>query len=326
MGAQVQKSGFGWLWFAALAGGLWGFYGVFTALASPQLHHQSELIFLYVCRVYAVIGLPYAMWMILSGRDHGEATAKGIAFGIGGGILAAIGALAVINAVRITKNPVAVMAMVFALAQGFNFLYSLIFQRPTERIRAIFLFGIVMLGFGSWIVQQYKPGALSGKTVELSTDWLLYTVAAAACWGTYGANVRMSTKHSKGSHYIPLACVSASYALFGEGMSDYFVIFPTEHWNLIGCLLAICVGFSGLGGAIFAIRGNSCADSPGPVTVMPLLFAIAAVVNSVVTIGLMIAKQGAMSLHPMLLVGLLVLLAGGYIVPKYSPIKPPAKK
>ena len=280
----VQK----WLAFAFLAALFWGSYGTSAKASGLAFHHASELTFLYVCLAYTVLGIPGTMAYMKS--DHGGGWTVGCRkWGLIAGNAGALGALFVILAIKFGGNPLVVMALVFGLAQVFNFLFTWAlgnFKMPRTP-NAKFYTSFPVLIASTWAVQQFKPGAPSTIKMDFGL-WMLFTLMVAICWGLYGVSARTSVMKSKsapsdhGSHIKPLFWVSLVYAFYGIATLGYVISMNVfEKHTPSGAGLGFLVGICGLVGAAFVIPANSVKGSPGPGTVMAVVFATASAVNAI---------------------------------------------
>ncbi len=211
-------------------------------------------------------------------------------WGIGAGLSGALGALFVVWAIKAGGLSVIVMALVFGLAQVFNFLFSwLLFglkQQPNWKFGASFL-GLVA---GSAVVQLFRPGATMATIGFEFGWWLLFSLGTAICWGAYGMCARTAVAHTKhdpknpqehGSHFQPLFWVSATYGVFGISTLLYIAIDGTpDVFTATGAQLGFLTGVLGLAGAAMVIPANSVKGSPGPGVIMAVVFASAAIVNA----------------------------------------------
>lgn len=279
-----------WLLFAVFAAGAWGNYGVAARGAGDAFHHHAEWTFLMVCAAYALLGIPFSITPKILGKDHGLWTKPGAVWGIGAGLCGAVGALCVIWAIAAGGVSTAVMALVFGLAQLFNFLFSWWlagkFSRPAN---VWFWASLPVIMLASWGVQQFRPGTTFDGAMKFEPGWwLLFTLGTALCWGGYGVCARTALAKTKaspkdhGSHFIPLFWVSCTYAVFGVGTLVYIAVAgKPDVFTAKGAGLGLLTGLAGLLGAAFVIPANGVKGSPGPGTVMAVVFACAAGVNAV---------------------------------------------
>lgn len=278
-----------WLVFAVLAALFWGSYGTAAKASGMAFHHASELTFLYVCLAYTMIGIPWTLSRMSS--DHGGHWTAGCRnWGIGAGNVGALGALFVILAIKSGASPLVVMPLVFGLSQGFNFGFTWAFGKfklPRTPNFKFYLSFPAMIAC-TWAVQQFKPGA-PGAAVNMDFGiWMVFTLLAAICWGLYGVCARTAVMKSKlspsdhGSHIKPLFWVSLVYAAYGMLTLAFLLgVDGFEKHTIAGASLGFLVGVCGLVGAGFVIPANSVQGSPGPGTVMAVVFATASVVNAI---------------------------------------------
>lgn len=117
-----------------------------------------------------------------------------------------------------------------------------------------------------------------------SRIWIFFVALAGLCWGTYVPFVAAGGKELKSS-YASLLCVGVAYfliaILFPLGIFWARGKFPT--FNASGTFLATMAGVAGALGALCVILATF--EFKGPrIFVAPLIFAIAPVVNTVVSL------------------------------------------
>lgn len=117
-----------------------------------------------------------------------------------------------------------------------------------------------------------------------SRIWILFVALAGLCWGTYVPFVAAGGKELKSS-YASLLCVGVAYFLIA-------VLFPLAmFWargkfpafNVNGTILATGAGVAGALGALCVILATFEFGGPR-IAVAPLIFGVAPVVNTVVSL------------------------------------------
>lgn len=117
-----------------------------------------------------------------------------------------------------------------------------------------------------------------------SRIWIFFVALAGLCWGTYVPFVAAGGKELKSS-YASLLCVGVAYfliaILFPLGIFWARGKFPTFNTN--GTILATMAGVAGALGALCVILATFEFNGPR-IFVAPLIFAVAPVVNTVVSL------------------------------------------
>ena len=144
----------------------------------------------------------------------------------------------------------------------------------------------------------------------------------AICWGVYGPVLHIG-RESMHSALRPLMCVGAAYFLIA-------VIVPlgllgplgdAGSWTISGVLWGFAGGSLGALGALGTILAFNLGGKP--FTVMPVVFGLAPVINTLTTSLL----QGLplRDLSPFFLAGMLIVGVGAATVLAFAPRHPPAK-
>ena len=148
--------------------------------------------------------------------------------------------------------------------------------------------------------------------------WLVFVLGAALTWGAYGPALH------KGRAGFPDAPTASLRALVCVGMAYFLVavIVPLgalwwqgklSGFTTSGSVYSIAAGILGALGAVCIIWAFKNKGSP--MIVMPLVFAGAPVVNSVITT---LTHKGS-AIHPLLYVGFVLALGGAFMVLRYMP-------
>lgn len=320
--------------FTVLGFAFWAHYGITAKFSSLGYHHASELTFVWVCAVYAVIGTGISLALMKIQKDDATFPYWSWHWAAVAGLVGAGGAVCVIKAMKV-GNPVFVMPLVFGPAQAFNAFFTRVLQGFKHRPNVWFWVGLAGLIAFSVMVQGMKSG--TGVEELEGGAWLIWTLIAAACWGMYGVASRLAVMHSAkasgghGSHLKVLLGVSIVYALFGlgawifglAGLSD-----PITAEALFGSgrgvAFGLLTGLAGLGGAAFVIPANSVPGSPGPIVVMAIVFMGAAGINALSTL---LWEWAYLDVSPHVTIPFIVSLIGlavsGGVFSLNSPNRPP---
>ncbi len=116
--------------------------------------------------------------------------------------------------------------------------------------------------------------------------WLVFAISAGLCWGTYVPFIQQGIR-GLGNPYSSFLCVGIAYVLiavlFPLGM---FMIGEQPRWNVSGISFATLAGAAGALGALFVIFANGSVprDSDYRLYIAPVIFALAPVINTVVSL------------------------------------------
>lgn len=114
--------------------------------------------------------------------------------------------------------------------------------------------------------------------------WLTYVVLAGLCWGTYVPLIAFGGKELK-SRYGAFLCVGLAYVLIA-------VVFPLARfwlgqekveWKSAGITFASLAGVAGALGALCVIFASAVAKPGDRIYIAPLIFALAPVINTLVS-------------------------------------------
>jgi len=118
--------------------------------------------------------------------------------------------------------------------------------------------------------------------------WLVYSIIAGLCWGTYVPLVHQGIQGLQRNSLGSFLCVGAAYFLIA-------VLFPigmfvsgekTPEWNAYGITFATLAGVAGALGALCVIFANR-ATPPGSdfrMYIGPVIFALAPLLNTVISL------------------------------------------
>jgi drug/metabolite transporter (DMT)-like permease len=115
--------------------------------------------------------------------------------------------------------------------------------------------------------------------------WLTYVVLAGLCWGTYVPLIAFGGKELK-SRYGAFLCVGLAYVVIA-------VVFPLARfwlgqekvdWKPTGITFASLAGVAGALGALCVIFATAVAKPGDRIYIAPLIFALAPVINTLVSL------------------------------------------
>ena len=118
--------------------------------------------------------------------------------------------------------------------------------------------------------------------------WLVYSVAAGLCWGTYVPFVQQGIRGLGNNSYGSFLCVGIAYFLIA-------VLFPiglfmmgekTPDWTASGITIATLAGVAGALGALCVIYANRSARGAPEyrLYIAPIIFALAPVINTLISL------------------------------------------
>jgi len=155
------------------------------------------------------------------------------------------------------------------------------------------------------------------KRAERFLEILLSIAIAMFSWGAYGPVLHRGQAAMGGSRLRPLICIGAAYFLIAVlvPMALLVPMGDTGNWHLGGTLWSLGAGSLGALGALGTILAFACGGKP--FTVMPVVFGLAPVINTLTTLGL--AHTPTTAISPLFLAGLLVVAVGAATVLVFGP-------
>jgi gas vesicle protein len=168
-----------------------------------------------------------------------------------------------------------------------------------------------------------KVAGLYHRWKPLSFRELLSVFASigltAICWGAYGPMLHKGQMKMGGSRMRPFLCVGLAYFLIAVLVPFVLLPIPTFQesyggWNLVGTLWSLGGGTLGALGALGIILAFNFGGKP--LFVMPLVFGIAPLINTFITV----AEEGtAAHLDPLFFASLMLAIAGAVTVLIFAP-------
>lgn len=369
----------------------WGNYGVL-------MHHGKESMgdalrpFVGVGFAYFAIAVVVPALLLWFRGEKGNWSRDGVILSIIAGAVGALGALGVILAFSFKAKPIYVMPLVFGGAPVINTLVTMAMTANIEKVKPIFLVGILMAALGGAGVLYFKPTEgpkvvpaveavnvafqAAGEAVEATTVTPEVTagtpdvpagtagtpeitsgsadasgeaaapvapaaaiapaggdlnypmiafsiVLAVLSWGSYGPVLHKGQMKMGGSRLRPFLCVGIAYFFIAVAipLAVLPILSTTGKWTADGMVWSLAGGAAGAIGALGIIYAFNFGGKP--IFVMPLIFGMAPVMNTVTTLSEN-ASWGQIDLK--FIAALLVTIAGAVTVLIHAPKAAPAAK
>ena len=128
--------------------------------------------------------------------------------------------------------------------------------------------------------------------MENKMMWLVFSVAAGLCWGTYVPFIQQGIQ-GLGSSYGSFLCVGIAYFLIAVlfPIALFMTGEPTPRWTGRGITFATLAGVAGALGALCVIFANKAAREAGGdanayyrLYIAPVIFALAPVINTLISL------------------------------------------
>jgi len=276
--------------------------------------------FIMVGIAYFLIAVIYPIFILTTKDEQGHWTIGGFVWSFVAGIITSFGALGIILAFNYGGRPVFVMPLVFGCAPVVNTLVTMIMARTFKEASLFFYTGVLVVAIGAAGVMYFKPSPPksvasesentsekekaksnekeSENSVSESSDkkdqdlkgvafsrWLamMGSIAMTAfCWGAYGPLLHKGQVKMSGSKMRPLLCVGLAYFVVAVLIPIPMLGGDPGDWSSVSgiswSLFAGVVGAFGSLGIIYAFNFGG-----KPIFVMPLIFGMAPVVNTLST-------------------------------------------
>lgn len=317
--------------------------------------------FICVGIAYFAIAVLFPIFVLVTKGESGHWSASGFFWSFVAGGVGAIGALGIILAFKFNGKPSYVMPLVFGLAPIVNTFVTMAMSRTFKQASPIFYIGILIAALGAAGVLYNKPKKLKTPTVEKettsyvisgqrdmevsiikdddgttsndapiegSTLWVTLSIAlTAVCWGAYGPVLHKGQAKMGGSRLRPFLCVGLAYFAIAV-IGPLFMLSSFQEpggWlpdgSVMGILWSLGAGAAGAVGALGIIYAFNFGGKP--IFIMPLVFGMAPVVNTLTTI---VTDNLFDRVGTMFFVSLGTVIVGAMIVLIFAPRgKPPAK-
>ncbi|MGH7194854.1 MAG: hypothetical protein ACREJM_15165, partial [Candidatus Saccharimonadales bacterium] len=244
-------------------------------------------------------------------------------------------------------NPIFVMPLVFGCAPVVNTFYTMVTTRDHDKPNPLFLAGLIIVAAGAITVMVKKPATVQanqvvaveksaavnagGERVEVTaqsrtettqpSNWaekllvLLFVAMTAICWGVYGPMLHKGQMLMQGSRLRPLICVGVAYFVIAVMVSSVILWFVPEpgEFNVLGSVWSLAGGAAGAIGALGVIMAFNFGGKP--MYVMPLIFGVAPVINTFVSL----AGKNVGEVSPIFYAGLILVVVGAVTVLVFAP-------
>ena len=315
----------------------WGVYAPLLEASKKGMEGSALRPFICVGAAYLAVAVVLPIFLLKSMGERGHWSTTGVLWSAVAGAGGAVGALAVILALKNGGKPIYVMPLVFGGAPVVNSILTIYFAKAYKQVGPIFIAGLIVVLVGSATVMIFRPHP-PALTAPAATDqatpqaaapqWsqlaliCAFTTLAALAWGSYGPTLHKGQVAMAGSRLRPFLCVGLMYFLIAVCVPTLLLSTAGENgefkfagtcWGLIG-------GATGALGAMGIIMAFNMGAKP--VYLMPLVFGGAPVVNTLVSV----AQSGAAGpINPIFIAGLILTVAGAVTVLVFAPRShPPA--
>ncbi|MEY4385487.1 MAG: hypothetical protein RLY20_770 [Verrucomicrobiota bacterium] len=187
-----------------------------------------------------------------------------------------------------------------------------------------------VLSTGSWRGLDKRLPPFTGDTRFARMNWLVFAVLTVLSWGVYGVllhkgrgNMPMGaeTPHA-GLKAFLFVCVA--YALIGLAAAALLKL-RGSNWSFSsgGIKWSLIAGGAGAIGAFTLVLALGAAapiyKGAAAAAVMPIVFAGAPIVNTILAMTLHPPEGGFKSLPPLFLLGCVLAASGAFLVAKFAP-------
>ncbi|HEX3869066.1 MAG TPA: hypothetical protein VHV77_01390 [Pirellulales bacterium] len=333
----------------ALTAVSWGIYGPLMREGVVEMKGSHLLPFICVGVSYFLIAVVVPFGVLKWRPESGRWTTTGILWSFIAGVVTAVGALGIILAQVNGGSPIYVMPLVFGGAPVVNTFMSMYMAKTYRQAGPIFYAGLILVVAGAVTVLIFNPAkskARPAPTTAAETaaavpapvpasepsdahaeagrfkHWVLvpcFIAMTALCWGAYGPLLHKGQVAMQGSRLRPFISVGMAYFLIAVLAPLLIRPFTADHGELTtsGTLWSLAVGVAGAVGSLGVILAFTFGGKP--VYVMPLIFGLAPVINTFVSIA---SAKNIGEINPLFYAGLIVVVAGAVTVLIFAP-KPP---
>ncbi len=282
----------------------WGNYGVLMHHGQLGMNNSSLRPFIGVGLAYFLIAVIVPWIRLATKGEKGHWNTNGAILSLIAGAVGAGGALGVILALKFGGSPVYVMPLVFGGAPVINTIVTISLTKAWNKVNPLFLAGIVIVVCGAAGVLYNKPRPTSPapavtadanaatpavkpaeKPAVPMTPIYVSIAAAVFCWGSYGPVLHIGQMKMGGSRLRPFLCVGLAYFVIAVAtplLILQFIYQEPGQWTQSGTWWSLAGGSAGALGALGIILAFNFGGKP--VFVMPLVFGLAPVMNSITSI------------------------------------------
>ncbi len=289
----------------------------------PAIGVSHFLPFLFVGIAYFVIAV-LAAWAFLAWRgEPGNWSTGGIIWSFLAGAVTALGALGVILAMTAGGSPIYVMPLIFGGAPVVNTVVSMWMAKSFKEAGPLFYAGLILVIVGAVTVIVTSPAVQSAKRIEFIDllKVLSLVVMTAVCWGCYGPLLHRGQTLMNGSRMRPFICVGLAYVVVAVALPLILRATLGDHGELTfkGTTWSLAGGVAGALGSLGVILAFTFGGKP--LYVMPLVFGLAPVVNTFISMAM---TPNLSAVSPFFYAGLIIVVAGAVSVLVFAPRgKPP---
>lgn len=267
----------------------WGNYG--PLMHEGQKHMGGALLpFVGVGFAYFLIAVLAPAGLLKGVGEKGHWTPGGTILSILAGSAGALRALGVIMAFTFGGSAVYVMPLVFGGAPIVNTIVTAWMAKTHEKVSPVFLLAIVVAAVGAAGVLYFRPSLGGAQQREVQLPQVIGSIVTAMiCWGSYGPILHKGQMKMGGSRLRPFLCVGIAYFLIAVALP--LVLLPAlgqsyGDWSdpemKTGMLWSLAGGAAGAIGALGIVLAFNFGGKP--IFVMPLVFGLAPVMNTVTTL------------------------------------------
>jgi hypothetical protein len=298
--------------------------------------HEGQHYMGGALRPFVGVGFAYFLIAVLApalilkfGGEKGYWSGRGAVLSILAGSLGAFGALGVIMAFTFKGSPVYVMPLVFGGAPIISTFVTMALAKTYDRVSPKFFVAVATAALGAAAVLYFKPAPPKSDPVDVNLFAVIASIVTAmVCWGSYGPVLHIGQSKMGGSRMRPFLCVGIAYFLIavllpavllpaiGQGYGDWTT--PEMTKGLLWSLAGGAVGAVGALGIVLAFNFGG-----KPIFVMPLVFGLAPVVNTITTLT-ETGRWGAIG--PQFVIALIVTIIGAVCVLLFAPKPTPPGK
>lgn len=320
----------------ALTAIMWGVYGPIMREGQANMARDHLLPFVWVGIAYFVIAVVVPVVLLRLWGEKGSWTTSGFIWSFVAGVAGALGALGIILAFTFNGHASYVMPLVFGGAPVVNTFTTMYLSKTYKQANPIFFAGLILVVVGALVVLFFKPATPGGAAAAHGEVQMVKVALSIALtifsWGVYGPILHKGQMLMQGSRMRPLICVGLAYLAVAVVITAgiIHILHGAAHWEkttFSGAVWSFAGGAAGALGALGIILAFTFGGKP--VYVMPLVFGIAPVVNTLVSIGPGVKSGTIATPDAAFYAGLIIVIAGAATVlifaPKGGPHPAPAK-
>lgn len=301
----------------------WGVYGPILHMGQNAMKIDDRAIlrpFVCVGIAYFLIGVIIPMILLRLRGEKGEWSTTGIIWSLAAGGVGALGALGLLLAFKFQGRPIFVIPLVFGGAPVVNSFVSIFLSKGNKRLNPLFSAGLIMVILGAVCVMVFKPAHGGPNQIDLGFFDILKQIICIGlticCWGTYGPILHKGSMAMGHSRLRPFICIGLAYFLIAVILPNLLlpILGESSAYTFKGTTISIIAGSVGAIGALGVVMAFTFGGKP--IYVMPLVFAVAPVVN---TFWSIVANDSWSEIKSLFLSGLILVIAGAALVLIFAP-------